>query len=598
MSSSLEDFFRENQAQVRAQMDEDADAVYPELVFCEMAMDHLFEQGMTHEAIPCHYQGRLGHSHLRVSGYGLSEDHDQLDLFISLYKGDDVLTSISDADTQLAANHCFRFFTAWAEGNIANQIDHSSDAHDLAVAIQQHHQAFEQVRIFVLTDRVAKTKQFHPKTIGATTVSLEVMDIERLYRHLVAGKPRDELVVDFAEVSGRPLPCVFVPSGEGEEYDYALAAIPGEALRFMYDRYGARLLENNVRSFLGVQSKKSVNAGIQKTLRDTPDRFMAYNNGIVMVVDELSVVQAEGGGTAIGGLKGMQIVNGGQTTASLYFTKKKHPETNLGKVNIPAKIIVIKPQNHATQAQASSQEESLLAAISLYANSQNQIKQADLSSNNHFHRQMEEWSAKVYCPDGAGRWFYERTSGSYNTWLVKDGYTPAKRKALKTACPTSRRVTKMDLARYLVAWKRQPEVACLGPQKCFHTFMSQQEDGGAEVNLGNFKEMIAKTIVFRAILSLVRKQLNGVQIPIAIYTVAVLAQQFGKRFDFERVWLQQGISPALRDHVSLWVKEVTQALDDTKGTWSLSDWVKHPECGKTLLNQRFTAPVATPEWVK
>ena len=128
--------------------------------------------------------------------------------------------------------------------------------------------------------------------------------------------------------------------------------------------------------------------------------------------------------------------------------------------------------------------------------------------------------------------------------------------------------------------------------------MSQQEDGGAEVNLGNFKEMIAKTIVFRAILSLVRKQLNGVQIPIAIYTVAVLAQQFGKRFDFERVWLQQGISPALRDHVSLWVKEVTQALDDTKGTWSLSDWVKHPECGKTLLNQRFTAPVATPEWVK
>lgn len=40
-------------------------------------------------------------------------------------------------------------------------------------------------------------------------------------------------------------------------------------------------------------------------------------------------------------LKGLQIVNGGQTTASLYFTKKKYPDTDLSRVRVPAKISVL-----------------------------------------------------------------------------------------------------------------------------------------------------------------------------------------------------------------------------------------------------------------
>ena len=92
------------------------------------------------------------------------------------------------------------------------------------------------------------------------------------------------------------------------DYDYALTAIPGEALRFLYEKYGARLLEANVRSFLSVTGK--VNRGIRHTLKDDPQRFMAYNNGIVLVTDEMVPGKTSEGGPGILGLKGVQIVNG------------------------------------------------------------------------------------------------------------------------------------------------------------------------------------------------------------------------------------------------------------------------------------------------
>ena len=237
------------------------------------------------------------------------------------------------------------------------------------------------------------------------------MDIERLHRHWSEGKPRDELVVSFEEVCGSPLPCVYVP-GENEEYDYALTAIPGATLRLLYERYGARLLEANVRSFLSQTGK--VNKGIRDTLRDAPERFMAYNNGIVLIADEASLARAADGSMGLAWLKGMQIVNGGQTTASIYFTKRKHPDIDLSRVRVPAKVIVL--HSHNPDA-----EELLISDISRYANSQNAVKVSDLSANKPFHVELEKLALSTYCPDGTSRWFYERAAGSYNVMLAREG---------------------------------------------------------------------------------------------------------------------------------------------------------------------------------
>lgn len=582
----LKDFLRETQAEVRAQMSDGSP--FEEMVFSEVVMEHMAEIGMTFEPVVCHFQGRVGNANLRLSGYAMSDDADQLDLFVSLYEGVDEITPVPDAETKTAVEQCLRFLALCAEGKMASKLDPSGDVHSLALTIREIYNGLEQVRVFVLTDRVAKAKSFKTREIGGKTVRLEVMDIERLHRHWSEGKPRDELVIDFSEVSGSPLPCVFVP-GETDEYDYALTAVPGAALRFIYEKFGARLLEANVRSFLSVKGK-GVNAGIQNTLRTTPGHFMAYNNGIVLVADEMRLAQAADGSPGIAWLKGMQIVNGGQTTASLYFAKKKFPETDLSRVRVPAKIIVMKVQDPA-------KEEALVSDISRYANSQNAVRQSDLSANKPFHVDVERLSLAVYCPDGTGRWFYERAAGSYNTLLAREGTTPAKLRALKEAIPPSRKITKTDLAKYLNAWAGLPDVVSLGSQKCFDRFMSSMTPAEGEPaqpspDVTAFKSMVAQAIVFKAVHKLVRPMFQAFQANVAAYTVSLMATKVGDRFDLDRVWSRQGVSQELLAQISVWAREVNDALHRTAGGRMVSEWAKKQECREAVLGGRYSDPAA------
>lgn len=582
----LKDFLRETQAEVRAQMSDGSP--FEEMVFSEVVMQHMAEIGMTFEPVVCHFQGRVGNAILRLSGYAMSDDADQLDLFVSLYDGVDDLRAVPDAETKTAVEQCIRFLGLCAEGKMAPKLDPSSDVHSLALTIREIYNGLEQVRVFVLTDRVAKAKSFKTREIGGKTVRLEVMDIERLHRHWSEGKPRDELVIDFTEVSGSPLPCVFVP-GDTDEYDYALTAVPGEALRFIYERFGARLLEANVRSFLSVKGK-GVNAGIQNTLRTSPGHFMAYNNGIVLVADEMRLATATDGSPGIAWLKGMQIVNGGQTTASLYFAKKKYPETDLRRVRVPAKIIVMKVQDP-------SKEEALVSDISRFANSQNAVRQSDLSANKPFHVDVERLSLAVYCPDGTGRWFYERAAGSYNTLLSREGTTPAKLKALKDAIPASRKITKTDLAKYLNAWEGMPDVVSLGSQKCFDRFMAAMTvpEGDPPLpapDVAAFKTMVAKALIFKATHKLVRPMFQAFQANVAAYTVSLLSHRVGDRFDLDRVWSRQGVSQELLAQLSVWAREVNDVLHRTAGGRMVSEWAKKPECKDAVLGASYSDPAA------
>ena len=577
----LSDFLRETQAQVKAQMSEGSP--FAELVFSEIVMQHMAEIGMTFEPVACHFQGKIGNAILRLSGYALSEEQDQLDLFVSLYEGVDAPTPVPDSDTKIAVEQCLRFLTLCAEGKMAPKLEPSSDVRSLAETLQAIYDELEQVRVFVLTDQVAKSKSFKTRDIGGKAVRLEVMDIERLHRHWSEGKPRDELVVDFGEVSGAPLPCVYVP-GDNDDYDYALTAIPGEALRLLYEKFGARLLEANVRSFLSVKGK-GVNAGIQGTLRAAPGRFMAYNNGIVIVADEMRFGKPGDGSTGIAWLKGLQIVNGGQTTASIYFAKKKFPDTDLSKVRVPAKIILMKAQDPVA-------EEALVSDISRFANSQSAVRQSDLSANKPFHVEVEKLSLSVYCPDGVGRWFYERAAGSYNTMLAREGTTPARLKALKEAIPPARRITKTDLAKYVTAWDKRPDIVSLGSQKNFDRFMASiSGTDGAEAPLPTvaaYKAMIAKTKIFRDTQKLARPMFQAFQANVAAYAVSVLADKLGDRIDLERVWAKQAASPELMAQIGTWAREVNEVLHHTANGRMVSEWAKKPECRDAVLGATYS----------
>lgn len=361
-----------------------------------------------------------------------------------------------------------------------------------------------------------------------------------------------------------------------------------EALRFVYEKFGPRLLEANVRSFLSVKAK-GVNAGIQNTLRNAPERFMAYNNGIVLVADEMRLDRAADGSPGIVWLRGMQIVNGGQTTASIFFAKKKFGETDLSRVRVPAKIIVMKEEDPA-------KEEALVSDISRFANSQNAVRQSDLSANKPFHVEIERLSLSVYCPDGSGRWFYERAAGSYNTLLSREGTTPAKLRALKESVPNARKITKTELAKYVLAWDAQPDVVGLGTQKCFDRFMSGLASAEAEgravaTDVAYFKDLVAKALIFKAVHKTARPLVSAFLANVAAYTVAVVSRTYGSAFDLERVWSRQGLSPQFVQQVEVWAREVAERLHQTSNGKMISEWAKRPECKEAMFARPFSAPL-------
>jgi hypothetical protein len=587
----LSEFLRETQSAVKAQIRDGA--LYEELVFCGIVMEHMSDIGMTFEPVECHFEGKVGNANLRLSGYSISEESDQLDLFVSLYANAEEPTAIPDADTKTAVEQCLRFLSLCADGKMAPKLDPSSDVRSFAETLQAIYDDLEQIRVYVITDRVAKSKSFKTRDIGGKAVRLEVMDIQRLHRHWSEGKPRDELVVDFKLVCGGPLPCVYVP-GESD-YDYALTAIPAEALRLLYEQFGARLLEANVRSFLSVKGK-GVNAGIQNTLRTAPERFMAYNNGIVIVADKMELDKVGGeGSTGILWLRGLQIVNGGQTTASIYFTKKKFPETDLRRVRVPAKIIVMRDDD-------SAKEEALVSDISRYANSQNAVRQSDLSANQPFHVEIEKLSRSVFCPDGVGQWFYERAAGSYNTLLTREGSTPARLKALKEAIPASRRITKTDLAKYITAWDKKPDIVSLGSQKNFDRFMAGLTPTDLQEaplpTVAEYKGMIAKAKIYRDAQKLLRPMFQAFQANVVAYTVSLLSEKLGHRIDLERVWIKQAASPELLAQIAVWAKEVNDMLHASAGGRMVSEWAKRPECKDAVLGATYSAAASNIPEVK
>jgi len=587
----LVDFLQQTQAEVQEEISERLGATggafpYAETIFAEIVMAHMSEIGMTFEPQVCHYSSRVGNANLRLSGYAVSDDADQLDLFVSLYEGTTAITPVPESETKTAAEQCLRFLAKCAEGKLSATMDESNDAYELALTIQGCYANLDQIRIYVLTDRQSKAKNFKSREISGKTIKLEVMDIERLFRHWSEGKPRDELVVNFEEVSGGALPCVYVP-GQNADYDCALTVIPAEALRFLYEKFGARLLEANVRSFLSATGK--VNKGIRDTLRNDPEHFMAFNNGIVVVADEVSIGKTADGGPGILWLKGMQIVNGGQTTASIYFTKKREANVDLSRVRVPAKVIVL----HSVSA---ADEETLISDVSRYANSQNSVKQSDLSANKPFHVELEKLALSTYCPDGVGRWFYERAAGSYNTMLAREGATPARLKHLKEAvCPPSRKITKTDFAKYLNAWAQNPSLVSLGAQKNFEIFMEalKTHDGESPAILPDvaaFKNMIAKCIFFKKTSSLVRPMFPAYQANIAAYLVSLFANRLGERTELEKIWIAQDISPALRDQLKTWAAEVHDVLYRAADGKMISEYAKKPDCWEAVRSAQFSEP--------
>ncbi len=589
---SIEEFHRNLRAELQAVVTErlsNDEGSFPseELIYAELAMDQIANANICESPTVCHWTGTIGNARLRITGYAQSADETCLDLFVTRYFGTDEIETLRDAEAASTAKEGIKFLFEAASGRLGTRIEASSEIYELVLFIREQWSSLQQLRIFVVTDGLTKSKRFAPKEVQGKIVAIEAMDIERLYRH-TSGKPREEVSISFEQTIGRPLPCIHVPDPDAD-YEYALTAIPGEVIRELYLRYGPRLLEANVRTFLGYRSR--VNQGIADTLLREPEHFMAFNNGLVMVCDSAQLSRCEDGGLGFSLMSGLQIVNGGQTTSSIFFASRDRKEIDLSHVMVPAKIIILKGEDDDAR-------ERLIGNISRFANSQNAVKTSDLSANRPFHVQLEKLSEEVWCADGASRWFYERAAGAYQVRLLRER-TDAKRREFQRMVPTRHKLSKNDIAKFHEAWRRRPAQVALAGEKNFAAFMSALDENPELVpnplTPDWYRAMIAKVIIFRAIESAIKKKeaketFRQGWVNITTYTVAALSERLAGRIDFDLVWQQQNVSANFLRLLWDWARVVNATFERIAPGRQFSEVAKRADTWKAIKAASFPEP--------
>jgi hypothetical protein len=521
---------------------------------------------------------------VEVSGYSLSEDHEDLVVLVNVFKQVDKLETTTTAEIDAAVKRCMNFLEK-VQIDLPKVVEESTPAFSMVIGIRDAIPEIKKVRIVVLTDGLAVIRGREVRKWLKRDVLIDVWDVRRLHQLAESGRPQESIDVDFVADFGGPIPCL--TATEEADYRAMLAIIPGTVLAEIYDEYGARLLERNVRAFL--QARGKVNGGIRKTILEEPERFLAYNNGISATASYVEVEQLPTGGFGIARIKDLQIVNGGQTTASIHHIAKRDRErakAEIGKIFVQAKITVVEPE----------QLDEIVPLISRYANSQNKVNDADFEANSPFHVALEKLSRSVWAPSKPGEprmthWFYERARGQYADELSRQ-MTNAKKRDFKLQNPLNQKFSKTDLARFVNCWDQFPHIASLGSEKSFRFFTTERLKGQpTELTLEQFRVFVAKAILYRQTERIVtQKNYGGYRANIVAYTIALLSHMTEGNLDFERIWIEQGLSDQLEQIVGQLSGVVRNVIISAPGNGNVTEWCKKAACWEAVKKLKDELP--------
>lgn len=561
-------------------------AEFTENAFVETVSEHLAEIGMIDNPVVCFHQGRLDAGGIRLNGYAIPDDGERIDLLVAIFDGSVETRTIQTADLTRVAGQAARALQA-ASRNVHQEMEKASDAWSMMSRLAEAVSGgVKEARIFVLTDGISVARDLEAQRVGDIAVSFEVYDLRRLMRTMTRGQTREVIEIDLHAMGLSPIPCVAMPASGGEFESY-LAIVPGEALYRMYDAFGPRLLEYNVRAFL--QATGKVNRRIRDTLREEAHYFLAYNNGISITVDDVTTEQGPGG-LRITAMRGLQIVNGGQTTASIHRARKRD-RIDLAHVHVATKITRLPPDR----------VEEMVPKISRFANTQNVIQEADFSSNEPFHIALERLSKTVWAPGERSRWFYERSRGQYSTAVSIEGTTTARLRSFKERTPAAQRFTKTDLAKILNSWNRLPHIVSSGAQKNFVAFMKGLREARGqswEPDEEFFRDIVAQVILFNTATRVVRQEgFKAYRANIVSYLVAYVSHRTGGRLRLDEIWPRQGVSAELEELLRSWCHPIDQQIQESAADRNVTEWCKKEDCWASVRSLDLPLPDRVPaEW--
>lgn len=566
--------------------------------------------------VECHYEGiTRRNGKMAIDGYSKDETDGSLCLFISDYRGAHADDSILSDEINSAFKK-IRLFVEEATKHELYYDMHGTDvAIDLARDLYYGSAEFTKYRFYLLTDAYnrQRSKTIKDELIGDKNVEMNVWDITRLYDLVCSKAQKESVEIQLSDFGFKGIPCVKAVDYKNVEADieipvkyddleseedngipenivtYAsyLAVVPGQVLNDLYLEYGSKLLEGNVRSFLSVRGK--VNKSIQNTIKNYPEMFFAYNNGIAATATDVETVMTSEG-LVITRIKDLQIVNGGQTTASIantLLTAKKNENVDLSQLYVPMKISVLEH----------SMAEKIIPKISEYSNSQNKVDASDFFSNHPFHIRMEEYSRKTPIPAVGGNqfqqyWFYERTRGQYNQGKMKFLTKSSQLKKYMDRYPEKMVITMLDLARYMEIYEGSPDVVSKGKQKTLQIFADKIKRDWAtsneRYNAFYYKRVVAIAIMYKCTDEIVKqtewyKEKRSYKANIVAYTLSLIFyyvhyNRKGYEIDFDRIWNLQDIYEELEDQIRVLSKEVYEFITGPRDTENVTEWCKKEIC--------------------
>ena len=600
MSDDLQAFYADLQNTVRAAAA--SDGIFTQSAFVEEMSKRMSGVEEIDALLACHFEGSgANNKKLELDGYDFGDEAGHVVLAIADHHAGDEIATITDSEARRKFRLLEAFVDASFDGSFSNYLEESSQAYQVAADLRDRQATIFKIRLYLITNAKlsARTRSFESVEIGGITIEYHLWDVERFRRVEASQLGREEIDIDLTEWSPGGVQCLRAKF-ESADLETYLAVLPGSLLAGVYQKYGGRVLEANVRSFLSVRG--NVNKGIRGTVLQQPERFLAYNNGITATATEVST-RSENGSLWLTSLKDLQIVNGGQTTASLFYVKKDDPAADLTDVHVQMKLIVVQDTETAE----------IVPKISRFANTQNRVSEADFFSNHPFHVRMEEKSRRLLAPAQAGthfqtKWFYERTRGQYANEKSKLKVAEARR--FETENPKAQVVTKTDAARFISTWSQRPHVVSSGAQKNFLAFADEISKtwgiDGAIFGDEYYRGLVAKGILFNSVRSMVQKSdwySSGYLANVVTYALAKLSSMIetsgrGGDLDFPAIWAAQRVPEPLLREIEPIAKSVFDVLtDDARPIANVTEWAKREKCWDEVKAVRLPLSPALSKFV-
>ncbi|MFC3199888.1 AIPR family protein [Parapedobacter deserti] len=509
---------------------------------------------------------------IEVYGFDYDEDRKILTLLNHHYFQDDAIQTLTRSQIDVKFWRMTNFFKKSIEG-IYLQLEETSEAYSMAYNLFTYHKKglIDKVRLMLLSDgKITRSLAELPAdTVDGINFDYRVIDIEYLYKIYSSQREVGEFEVDV------DLPFLKV-NNENDPYQSYLSVLDGNLLIKIYEQHGQKLFEQNVRTFL--QFRGNVNKGLRNTIENKPEMFFAYNNGITATASSLEFGQ--NGNISV--IKDFQIVNGGQTTSAIYAAHK-NSKIDVSRISVQMKLSVVREEKN---------QDDFISKVAEYANTQNKINNSDFFSNSPFHKDIKDYSTRIFAPAIGGsqkrtRWFYERVRGEYlnsQAYLTAD----AKRKFL-IENPKSQLVDKTLLAKAENTWNQLPHIVSKGAQDSFRKFAERitnmVENDNLAITEVFFKEMISKVILFRTVERLITRADwydGGFRAQTVTYSIAYLSalvKNSNLYLNFNLIWQHQEIPTSLIDILKIITEKVyLNITNPPAGYANVSQWTKNIRC--------------------